>query len=264
MDKNQPIGVIDSGVGGLTVLRRLREALPREAFIYLGDTARTPYGTRDKETICRFVDELTEWMEQQKIKQLVVACNTITVLGEERIRGRHPFPVIGMDRGAASALQAAVRKRIGVLATDFTVGSGAHKRDIRALEPAAEVFAVGCTKFVPLIENEQFDTPELESAIHEYADVLQAQGVDAVILGCTHYPFVEEKLARVLGPSVAIVDPAEATAQRAKADLEARGLLRTGGEGSCAICFTGEVERGARLAARMLDRSACTFSQIRL
>lgn len=264
MHEKQPIGVIDSGVGGLTVLRRLRETLPREDFIYLGDTARTPYGTRDKETICRFVGEITDWMEGQAIKQLVVACNTITVLGEAQIRGGHPFPVIGMDRGAELALRAAGHKRIGVFATDFTVRSGVHKRDIQRLDPAAEVFAVGCTKFVPLIENEQFDTPELAAAIREYAGRLQAHHVEAVILGCTHYPFVAEQLARAFGPSVTIVDPAEATAQRAKADLEARGLLRAEGTGRCTICFTGDVERGARLAARMLDPSACQFIRAEL
>lgn len=264
MDRNQSIGVIDSGVGGLTVLRKLQEMLPRERFIYLGDTARTPYGTRDKKTICKFVEELTDWMERQKIKQLVVACNTITVLGEEVIRGSHPFPVIGMDRGTESALRVSKNKRIGVFATDFTVQSGAHKRDIRAADPSAEVFAVGCTKFVPLIEAEQFETPELEAAVYEYTDLLKAKDVDAVILGCTHYPFVEKELSLALGPSVTVIDPAEATAQKAKAELAGRDLLRSEGTGGCKVCFTGRVDRGERLAARMLDLSVCEFARAEL
>ena len=264
MDKNRPIGVIDSGVGGMSVLRALLKAMPHETFLYLGDTARAPYGTRSRETITAFVAQMTDWLEQNRVKQLVAACNTITVLGTEVIRGSHSFPVIGMSKGAELALKKTRNKHIGLMATDFTVGTGAHRKEIQAADPAAEVFGVGCTKFVPLIEGNRFGSPELKAAINEYADALKAKDVDTVILGCTHYPFVKEYLEEAFGPGVTVIDPAEATALQAKADLEARGLLRTEGQGNCTVCFTGDVGLGKLLAARMLDPGNCEFKQVKL
>ena len=144
MNPKQPIGVIDSGVGGLTVLKRLQTTLPHEDFLYLGDTARTPYGTRTREEIADMVAQITDWLERKHVKQVVVACNTITVLGEEVIRGKHPFHVIGMSKGARLVLPATKNKKIGVFATDFTVSTGAHKKAIQAVDPTAQVFAQGC------------------------------------------------------------------------------------------------------------------------
>ena len=264
MDRNQPIGVIDSGVGGLSVLRALQKTMPHERFLYLGDTARAPYGTRSRETITAFVAEMTDWLEEKGVKQLVAACNTITVLGTDVIRGSHSFSVIGMSKAVKEVLQVTRNKNVGLMATDFTVGTGAHRKEIQAADPAAEVFGVGCTKFVPLIEGNRFGSPELQAAIHEYADALKEKKVDTVILGCTHYPFVREYLKEAFGPGVIIIDPAEATALQAKADLEARGLLRTEGQGSCTVCFTGDAALGKRLAERMLDLSACEFKQVKL
>lgn len=264
MDRNRPIGVIDSGVGGLSVLRALQQTMPHETFLYLGDTARAPYGTRTRETITAFVAQMTDWLEQQQIKQLVAACNTITVLGADAIRGAHPFTVIGMSKAVKEVLEATGNKNIGLMATDFTVGTGAHRKEIQAADPAAEVFGVGCTKFVPLIEANRFGSPELKAAICEYADALKAKEVDTVILGCTHYPFVKEYLQEAFGPGVTIIDPAEATALQAKKDLEARGLLQTEGPGHCTVCFTGDVGLGKLLAKRMLDPAACEFKQVTL
>ena len=150
------------------------------------------------------------------------------------------------------------------MATDFTVGTGAHRKEIQTADPAAQVFGVGCTKFVPLIEGNRFGSPELQAAINEYVNTLKAKSVDTVILGCTHYPFVKEYLAQAFGPGVTIIDPAETTARQAKADLEDRGLLRTEGKGSCTICFTGNVELGKLLAGRMLNPATCEFKQVKL
>ena len=262
--KNQPIGVIDSGVGGLSVLRALQKAMPHERFLYLGDTARAPYGTRTRETITAFVAQMTDWMEQNGVKQLVAACNTITVLGTDVIRGSHSFTVIGMSKAVKEVLKATQNKNVGLMATDFTVGTGAHRKEIQAADPGAKVFGVGCTKFVPLIEGNRFGSPELQAAINEYAKALKEKEVDTVILGCTHYPFVKEELAETFGPGVTIIDPAEATALQAKAELEQRGILRTEGKGSCTICFTGNVALGKLLAGRMLEPATCEFKQVTL
>ena len=262
MTDRRPIGVIDSGVGGLTVLKRLMEEMPHERFLYLGDTARTPYGVRSREEIVRFVGEMTGWLERQGIKELVVACNTITVLGEKTIKGAHEFPVIGMSKGEKLVLETTRNKKIGVFATDFTVSTGAHEKAIHGVDPEAEIYPVGCTRFVPLIETEQFGSPDLKDAVLEYADRLKAKHVDTVLLACTHYPFVEDALENVFGPEVKVVDPAEATARTAREVLEARGELRTDGEGYCEICFTGDPELGGRLAARMVDMERCEVRKV--
>ena len=165
------------------------------------------------------------------------------------IRGSHSFPVIGMSKGVSQVLKATKNKRIGLMATDFTVSTGAHRTEIKAADPEAEVFGVGCTKFVPLIEGNRFGSPELKEAIGQ---------------GCTHYPFVREYLEEAFGPEVTVIDPAEATALQAKADLEARNLLQTEGAGRCTICFTGDLEKGKLLASRMLDTGRCNFEQVRL
>lgn len=263
MNPKQPIGVIDSGVGGLTVLKRLQTTLPHEDFLYLGDTARTPYGTRTREEIADMVAQITDWLERKHVKQVVVACNTITVLGEEVIRGKHPFHVIGMSKGARLVLPATKNKKIGVFATDFTVSTGAHKKAIQAVDPTAQVFAQGCRKFVPLIEGEQFGTPELRAAVKEYADILKQDGVDTVLLSCTHYPFVRDEVEKAFGSGVTVIDPAEETALNARNDLEASGLTNElTHEGHCQVCFTADLERAKRLAARMLDMSHCSFEQV--
>ena len=261
MIKENPIGVIDSGVGGLSVLRNLQKALPHEDFIYLGDTANTPYGTRTRENIISLVNNMTNWLEKKHIKQLVVACNTITVLGTDVIKGKHTFHVIGMSKGAELALAATKNKRIGVFATDFTVSTGAHKKAILTIDSDAQVFAQGCTKFVPLIEKEKFNTPELDEAINEYANILKAKNVDTVLLSCTHYPFVKAEVQKAFGPGVTVLDPAEATVIKAIENLKKNNLMRCSGDGKCEVCFTADINRAKRLSARMLDVTKCSFSQ---
>lgn len=264
MNRNSPIGVIDSGVGGLTVLRSLQKEFPHEHFIYIGDTARTPYGTRSREEITAMVKEIVDCLASKDIKQLVVACNTITVLGTETVRNNHMFHVIGMSKGAKLAQAVTKNKRIGVFATDFTVGTRAHQKAIQAIDPTAQVFSQGCTKFVPLIEGEKFGSPELTAAINEYSDILKQNKVDTVLLSCTHYPFVKAEVEEAFGPEVTVIDPADATVLDALEDLEETNLLCTSGTGHCQVCFTADVDRAKRLAGRMLNMENCDFQEINL
>ena len=264
MDKEQPIGVIDSCVGGLTVLKWLQAKMPQEDYIFIGDTERTPYGDRSREQITEFVGDMTAYLHRRHIKELVVACNTITVLGTDVIRNGYDFDVIGMAKGSHMVEGITKKKRVGFLATDFTVSTGAHKREIQELDPEIQVFGQGCPKFVPLIEGERFGSPELEAAVREYADKLKAHDVDTVLLCCTHYPFIRADVEKAFGPGITVIDPAEITAELAKKDLQAKGLLKTEGRGRIQVCFTADVERGKRLAARMLDTSLCDFKLIDL
>lgn len=264
MDKNLPVGVIDSGVGGLSVLKVLQQALPHEDFLYIGDTARTPYGQRPETEIRAMVREMTDWLDRAGIKLLVVACNTITVLGTESLRTGYGFDVVGMSKGAELALGVTKNKKIGVMATPFTVASGAHKAAVNALDAAAEVFAQGCPDFVPLIEAGVFNGAQIEDAVARYAAPLKTQGVDTVLLSCTHYPFIRAEIENGFGEGVTVLDPAEATALQAKLYLERAGLLKTQGRGTSRVCFTADAERGRAIAAHMLDMDSCTFEEISL
>ena len=262
--KNAPIGVLDSGVGGLSVLKHLQKMLPGEDFIFLGDTARTPYGTRTEAEIRGFVEEMLCWMEKQGVKMVVIACNTLTMLGVETLQKQHPMLLVGMSKGENLLDVASRARKVGVFATPFTISTGAHKKAIHEVDPQLEVYPVPCAKFVPLIEGEQFGSPAVKEAVHEYAQVLKKAGADAVILSCTHYPFLKKEIAEELGADVRIIDPAQETSMLAKKVLEVLGLLKTEGPGSLHICCTADKERVARLYRHMLPEVKADFEVINL
>ena len=264
MRSNAPIGVLDSGVGGLSVLKVLHQMLPQENFIYVGDTARTPYGSRSEAEIRQFVEEIISWLERQGVKQVVIACNTLTMLGIDSLKKEHPFELIGMSKGEQLLLEASKKKKIGVFATQFTISTEAHKKAILAADSSAEVYPMACPKFVPLIEGEQFGNPAVAEAVAEYAVPLKEAGIDALILSCTHYPFIKDVVEAEFGEGVTVIDPAEATALLSKASLEREGLLNRGETGNVTVCCTADLERVKRLAARMLPVDACEFKEINL
>jgi glutamate racemase len=261
---DMPIGVLDSGVGGLSVLKCLRTMLPAEDFIYLGDTARTPYGPRSEQEVRAFVEQMLCFFDEKKVKLVVVACNTLTVLGVETLKRQHKFDIIGMSKGAALVLAASKKKNIGVFATEFTIGTGAHKDAILEIDPTASVAPIACPKFVPLIEGEQFGSADLSDAIIEYTDKLKAVGADTLILSCTHYPFIRREIEKALGDGVHVIDPAEETAKNTIDLLEGQRLAKGTGQGSTVIYFTADLDRGMRLAKHMLPNTRSIFAQINL
>lgn len=263
MKSNAPIGVLDSGVGGLSVLKVLHQMMPHENFIYVGDTARTPYGSRSEEEIRQFVEEIISWLERQGVKQVVIACNTLTMLGIDSLKKEHPFELVGMSKGEQLLLAASKKKKIGVFATQFTISTEAHKKAVLAADASVEVYPMACPKFVPLIEGEQFGNPEIEQAVAEYAAPLKEAGIDALILSCTHYPFIKDVVEAEFGSEVTVIDPAKATAKLSKEALEKEGLLGDC-EGSVTICCTADLERVKRLASRMLPLEQCQFKEITL
>lgn len=264
MNIDAPIGVLDSGVGGLSVLKCLHKMLPRENFIYLGDTARTPYGTRSEQEIRRFVEEMLNWMEKQHVKQVVIACNTLTMLGVDTLQKQHQFNITGMSKGEQMLLAASRNKKIGVMATPFTISTEAHKKALLAADPSVSVYPMACPDFVPLIESGRFDGDEIKQAVAKYAAPLKQAGIDALILSCTHYPFVRNEIAAAFGSKVKIIDPAEATSSNVREALKHRGLLRKEGQGSIKVCCTAGRERVKRLAEMMLPVDDCIFEQISL
>jgi glutamate racemase len=267
MQKNAPIGVLDSGVGGLSVLKCLQAALPQEDFIYVGDTARTPYGPRSEAEVRRFVGEIIDYLDGRGVKLVVIACNTLTVLGVDTLKGSHAFEIVGMSKGAQLVLAASSRKKIGVFATEFTINSGAHKAAILAADDGADVYPQACPKFVPLIEGVGMFL-EGGAALIILAPlmvpIVKAAGIDTLILSCTHYPFIQKEIESEFGSEVTVIDPADATAQDTKTVLAAEGLLRSEGAGTLEVCFTADVERGARIAGRVLPQGKCLFKEIKL
>jgi glutamate racemase len=220
-----PLGVFDSGIGGLTVARALFERLPRESVIYFGDTARVPYGPKSPDTVRRYSGEILAYLLGRGVKAVVVACNTSTAHALPHLQANSPVPVVGVvEPGARAALAATRTGNIGVIGTAGTVASGAYERAIRALRPTAEVHSRPCPLFVPLVEEGWFDHPATELVAREYLDPLRRAGVDVLVLGCTHYPLLKPLLGRVMGDGVTLIDSAAATAQAVARALSARGL----------------------------------------
>lgn len=210
---NQPIGVFDSGIGGLTVVNELMQALPHESIIYFGDTARVPYGPKSAETVRRYALQIGEWLVTQGVKVIVVACNTATAHALTALRELLPVPVIGViEPGARAALAATTNRSIGVIGTAGTIASGAYERALRELSANLEIHTKACPLLVPLVEEGWTDREATRLIIHEYLAPLLANGVDTLVLGCTHYPLLVKALAQEVGPTVRLIDSARETA----------------------------------------------------
>jgi glutamate racemase len=255
--KELPIGVFDSGVGGLTVLRALRARLPGEHFLYLGDTARLPYGTKSVETVLRYSLQAADFLVGRGLKYLVVACNTASAAAVETLRARYsPMPVIGViEPGVTAGCRASRSGHIAVIATEGTVRGGAYQRSIERERPEARVVARACSLFVSLAEEGWTEGPIVEAVAHRYLDDLfgGTEGPDTLLLGCTHFPVLGTALREVVGPGVTIVDSAETTATFVAGDLESRALMRPRrGSASMTLYATDGVERFAAVGGRFL------------
>jgi glutamate racemase len=263
MEVDLPIGVFDSGVGGLTVFAQVRKLLPAEDIIYFGDTKRVPYGPRPHAVIQQFTREILDFMSHNRVKLAIAACNTITV-NLNRLPQEYSFPIVGMSKGARTALALTKNKCIGVLATDATIESGKHAAEIQALDDKVKIYPQACHKFASLVEAEQFSGEAIESAAKEYLIPLREAGVDTVILACTHYPFLIPLIRRVLGPQVKLLNPAKETARTAQLILTQRGLLQNKRLGYSRLCFSADVERAKRIASHLLDVTTYEFTEINL
>jgi glutamate racemase len=227
LNPNLPIGIFDSGVGGLTVYRALHEGLPQERFVYLGDTARVPYGTKSLATVERYAVENARFLAAHGIKLLVVACNTASALALPAIRANVGMSVVGViEPGARAAVEASKGGRIGVIATEATVRSGAYSRAIRELAPEAEVSERACPLFVALAEEGWAESDVARKVAAEYLTELSGGRVDALVLGCTHYPILRRVIQETVGREVRLIDSGEATARSVAVALEREGLRR--------------------------------------
>ncbi len=228
-EADQAIGVFDSGIGGLTVVRRIIQELPGESVIYFGDTARVPYGNKSADTVRRYAQEAAAFLFTRDIKLLVIACNTATAHAEGVLRRALPVPVVGViEPGARAAVQATRTGRIGVVGTVGTIGSGAYDLAVRRKLPHARVYAQPCPLFVPLVEEGWVSHPTARLVAVEYLQPLIEMDVDALIMGCTHYPLMRGLISEIMGEQVTLVDSGEETAREVRGLLEERDLLRAG------------------------------------
>lgn len=215
MDKAAPIGVFDSGVGGLTVVREIFRNLPNERIIYYGDTARVPYGNKSAETVVRYSRQICRFLISKNVKAIVVACNTASALALYTIKKDFDVPIIGVvEPGAAAAVRATKTGSIGVIGTSSTISSGLYDKCIRDLNPYATIFSQACPLFVNLVEEGMIDDPVTVTMIHRYLDnMLKKDSIDTLILGCTHYPLLRKVIGREIGSDITLVNPAYETAQ---------------------------------------------------
>lgn len=251
----RPIGVFDSGVGGLTVVHELKRQLPHESLIYFGDTARVPYGNKSPDTVRRYSREILDFLLRRDVKMVVVACNTASAHALDELQRVAPVPVLGViEPGARAAVKASRGGTIGVIGTAGTMRSGTYARAINALAPEARVTQRACPLFVPLVEEGWLDHDATRLAAHEYLDPLASEGVDTLVLGCTHYPLLKPLLRSVLGPGISLIDSAEETAGSVARALSDSGLSAPpGAPGSVEFLVSDAPEAFELVASRFLQ-----------
>jgi glutamate racemase len=260
---NGPIGIFDSGIGGLTVVREFMRQIPLETVVYFGDTARVPYGSKSPETVIRFSMEDASFLLSKNVKLLVVACNTACSVSLPALRQFSPVPVTGViEPGAAAAAAATKTGVVGVIGTQGTISSGAYQKALRSFPSVRTVLAQPCPLLVPLVEEGWLDHPATRAIVSEYVRPLAEAGVDTLVLGCTHYPLLKPVLEEILGPGVALVDSAETAAAAASDLLAGKGLLSAGGTGGASFFVSDIPLKFQEIAQRFLGRSIPLVTQV--
>ncbi|MBI4824284.1 MAG: glutamate racemase [Nitrospirae bacterium] len=261
-----PIGIFDSGMGGLTVMKAIVEEMPSENTVYLGDTARVPYGIRSRETILRYSFECMSFMLKHNIKLLVIACNTVSAISLGAIRKKSPVPVIGViGPGARAAVKYSNNRKIGVIGTEATIRSSSYLKAIKAIDRRACIYSMACPLFVPLVEEGWVKGDIAKLTAKRYLDGLKGKGIDALLLGCTHYPLLKGTLSEVMGDSVTLIDSAIETAKEIKVVLKKHSLLRKGKRKPFREFYvTDSPERFGRLGKMFLGHSMENMKVVRL
>ena len=224
--KTAPIGIFDSGVGGLTVMREVVKQLPDEKIVYFGDTARVPYGSKSQKTIIHYSEQIIRFLKTKKVKAIVIACNTASALALDAVRDEFDIPIIGVViPGARAAVSVSENKKVGVIGTEATVLSGMYSKVIKSMDTEIEVMEKACPLFVPLVEEGLRDHKVMGEIIEYYLESLKNTDIDSIILGCTHYPLIRHSISRYLGEAIKIVNPAYEAARDLKELLNNSGIL---------------------------------------
>jgi len=251
--KGSPIGVFDSGIGGLTVLHQILQSLPHENTVYLGDTARSPYGTKSVETVLRYSFENSRFLVEKGVKVVVVACNTSTAVALGSLKDKLTIPVIGViEPGVRRAIQSTKTKRVGIIGTEATIQSGAYTRALKAVDPAIEVYSRSCPLFVPLVEEGWTDNEVVDMTVNAYLGSLKQSGIDTLILGCTHYPLLKKAIRKFMGSGVRLVDSAEETAKEVESILKKEAIAKKTGKAVHSFFVTDAPDRFIKVGRRFL------------
>jgi glutamate racemase len=264
-DRSLPIGVFDSGVGGLTVMRALMERLPLENLVYFGDTARVPYGLKSVSTIEHFTGQITDFLLERGVKMLIIACNTMAAVAGDTVRRKAgDMPVLDViDAGARAAVERSGTRAIGVIGTPTTINSNAYARRMHALDAGIRVYSQACPLFVPLVEEGWLDHPVTRMTAQEYLKPVLAEQVDSLVLGCTHYPLLKPLLMEVAGPGVQLVDSATTVAEQAAQALARLDLANTGEQPSHARYHVTDIPlRFQTIGERFLGRSLGSIERV--
>lgn len=250
----RPIGMFDSGVGGLTVMKQFQALLPDENILYFADTAHVPIGDRSREELVRFVRQILDFMQKEGVKAVIFACNTTSALVLSRVKEDYAFPMVGTIRaGARAAVQRTRNHRIGVIATNNTVKSHAFASFIQMQDIGYQAFELGCPRLVPLIEAGQTDGADVREAVADYMETMKEKDVDTLILGCTHYPFLADVIGEIAGKDMEIVDPAVETSREMAEILREQGLLNGSGQkGWTRFYASGDPESFRKSADKLL------------
>jgi glutamate racemase len=255
-----PIGVFDSGIGGLTVVRELMRQLPNESIIYFGDTARVPYGPKSPDTVLRYSREITSFLRSEGVKAVVVACNTATAHALSELRAENDLPVVGViEPGARAAARATRSRKVGVIGTHGTINSHAYERAIAAESPGVEIMALACPLFVPLVEEGWLDSDATRLIAREYLGPMTKSRIDTLVLGCTHYPLLKRVIGEVVGSEVRLIDSAEETAAETATTLRDAGLGATASDPATYRFIASDapsqfLKVGQRFLGRAIDR----------
>ncbi len=264
-----PIGVFDSGVGGLTVVREIMSQIPGERIVYFGDTARVPYGGKSKETITMYSEQIVRFLLEQGVKAIVIACNTASAYALDTLEQEIDIPIIGVVKpGAKTAAETTKNGRIGIIGTEGTVGSRIYEKYICEIAPDAQVIGKACPLFCPLVEEGLLDDPVTDEIARRYLEGLKDSGIDTLILGCTHYPLIRSTIGRTMGEHVTLVNPAWETAHALKHLLTEEGILNPkagdAGHGEHRFYVSDSAEKFSRFANTALKYEGISAETVRI
>ena len=264
MDNCKAVALLDSGVGGLTVVKEINRQLPKEHVVYFGDTARMPYGPRPSGQVRLFAYQIIDFLLTQQIKMIIIACNSAASAGLEDYREQVGLPLLDViEPGVRAALRQTVNRKVGVIGTTGTIESGAYQRVFHRLAPDVQVFSRSCPLFVLVVENELTHTPEVLGVAEQYLHPLKKAGVDTLILGCTHYPLLADVIGAVMGPHVRLISSAQETASEARRILETKELLHPpGGTPLHRFYVSGPAKNFRQMAGKLLEKEIRAFQVV--
>ena len=261
----QPIGFLDSGLGGLSVVKEVKKLLPRENIEYFADNQRQPYGEKSQSELIKFTLQIISFLLKKKIKICVIACNTATAASLKKAREYFSIPIIGVIQPAVQdAIKKTSNKRIGVIATEFTTNNGAYPKAIKSIAPKIKVFSNFCPEFVSIVEAGEFTTPKVYEVAREYLKPLKDAQIDTLILGCTHYSFLKKIISDIMGPGVILIDPSVSTSLTLKEVLIQKGISKEEGEGKENYYTTGLPEKVKKTAKVILSNDNLEIQKVNL